>query len=174
MDRDSSGRERIVTGFRGISSIELQREVEALQAEYVETIDDDRLEDWPELFTDRCLYRVIPRENADRGLPVATIFCDSKGMLIDRIVSLRKANIYPLHHYRHVLSAVRVKSVHDDVIHVQSNYAVFQTRNDGKTTVYNVGKYLDEIVRVEDALKFKSKSAIFDTNRVDTLMVRPI
>lgn len=161
-------------GFEASKASDLHHDVQALLAHYVETIDDDRLEEWPGLFVEDCIYKIIPRENADRGMPVATIFCDSKGMLVDRIISLRKANIYPLHHYRHVLSPPRITTVEPEVVHVQTNYVVFQTRNDGHTSVYNAGKYVDEIVASDGALKFKSKVAVFDTNRVDTLMVRPI
>lgn len=154
--------------------VELQHAVEALQSSYVECIDDDRLEEWPQHFTADCIYKVLPRENADRGLPLATIFCDSRGMLVDRIVSLRNANIYALHYYRHILSNVRIKQVENGVITAQSNYVVLQTKQDGVTYIFNAGKYLDKIVEVDGALKFKEKIAVTDTYRVDTLIVRPI
>ena len=48
-----------------------RQEVEDLIHAYVQCIDDDRLEEWPDFFADDCLYKVIPRENADLGLPVA-------------------------------------------------------------------------------------------------------
>lgn len=153
---------------------ELQYSVEALQSSYVECIDDDRLEEWPEHFTNACVYKILPRENADRGLPLATIFCDSKGMLVDRIVSLRNANIYAVHYYRHMLSNVRIKAVENGVISVQSNYVVLQTRQDGATMIFSAGKYLDKIVEDAGVLKFREKIAVADTYRVDTLIVRPI
>lgn len=156
------------------SQRDLQHDVQELIARHAELIDDDRLEEWLELFIEDCVYKVISRENEDRGMPVATIFCDSRDMLVDRIVSLRKANIYPTHHYRHVISTARITKVARDVISAQTNYVIFQTRNDGHTSIYNAGKYVDEIVSGEGGLKFKSKKAVFDTNRVDTLMVRPV
>ncbi len=154
--------------------IEVQQAVEALLASYVECIDDDRLEEWPEHFTSDCVYKILPRENADRGLPLATVFCDSKGMLVDRIVSLRNANIYALHYYRHVLSNVRIKTIEDGTVIVQTNYVVFQTKQDGATHIFNAGKYLDKIVEADGALKFKEKIVVTDTYRVDTLIVRPL
>jgi anthranilate 1,2-dioxygenase small subunit len=157
-----------------LSDVELQFKVEQLLSRYVECIDDDRLEEWPDFFTEDAIYRVIPRENADRNLPLAVIDCDSHGMLVDRIVSMRNANIYPEHFYRHLVSSVHVKGIEEGEIVVQSNYAVFQTRNDGVTKVYNVGKYLDRIVVVAGELKFKQKLVIFDSYSIDTLMVRPI
>lgn len=148
--------------------------VMALQAEYAELIDDDRLEEWPELFVEDCMYKVISRENADRGMEIATILCTSRAMLIDRVVSLRQANIFPVHYYRHILSTPRIKSVEGDLVIVQTNYLVLQTRNDGATTIFNAGRYLDHIRLGDAGPKFISKVAVFDTNRIDTLMAKPI
>lgn len=152
----------------------LKEDVEDLYARYVELIGDDRLEELPDLFVENCLYKVISRENFDRKMPVAAIFCDSRNMLIDRIVSLRHANIYPDHHTRHLVSNIRIAAMEASIIHTRASYAVFHTRNDGHSFVYNVGRYVDEIVREEGQLKFKSKLAIFDTHMIETVMVKPI
>jgi anthranilate 1,2-dioxygenase small subunit len=157
-----------------MTEAELQFRVERLLAQYIECIDDDRLEDWPDLFVADCNYRIIPRENADRGLPLTLICCEGRGMLVDRVVSLRQANIYARHYYRHVLSNVHVKSVDSGAVIVQSNYVVFQTRRNGATDVYSAGKYMDKIVVSDSALLFKEKIVTVDTYRVDSLMATPI
>ena len=61
--------------FTSLTAAELHVTISALQVEYADLLDDDQLEDWPELFTESCLYQVIARENADRGLGVAAILC---------------------------------------------------------------------------------------------------
>jgi len=155
-------------------SQELKEEVEALLNAYVQCIDDDDLERWPDFFTDECLYQVIPRENHEMGLPTAVMWCDSRGMLEDRITALRHANVYQVQWYRHIISNSVIKTDDGDSFQVQSNYAVFKTCNDGESTVYNVGRYVDEIVRDKGVLKFKKRSAIYDTHRITTLMVIPI
>jgi anthranilate 1,2-dioxygenase small subunit len=160
--------------FTALSPAELHYRVTALQAEYADLLDDDRLEDWPALFAELCLYQVIARENADRGLGVAAIFCTSRAMLVDRVVSLRRANIYPLRHHRHILSTSRITAVAAEAVQAQTSYLVLQTRADGRTEIYNAGKYRDDIVFAEGRLRFRGKIAVFDTNRVDTLMVTPI
>lgn len=154
--------------------LQLQYLVTELNALHAELIDDDRLEDWLELFVANGSYRVISRENFDRDMSVAAIFCDSRAMLTDRIVSLRRANIYPVHHYRHILCPSHILTAAGNGISAQTNYVVLQTRNDGQTTIYNTGKYLDRLVMDNGRLRFSSKQAVFDTNLVDTLMVRPI
>ncbi len=155
-------------------TLELKSEVEDLLNSYAQCIDNDELEKWPDFFTEKCLYQIIPRENHEVGLPTAVMWCDSLGMLQDRITALRHANIYQVQWYRHILSNPVILSVENDVIKVQSNYAVFKTCNDGESTVYNVGRYVDVIVRDNGVLKFKERSAIYDTHRITTLMVIPI
>ena len=149
-------------------------EIQALQSLYVELIDDDRLEEWPGLFLEKCTYKIVPRENHDRGLELATMFCDSRGMLIDRVVSLRQANIFPNQNYRHVLSTPRIVDCGADYIAVQTNFVLFPTRTDGVTTIFCAGKYIDDVVPTELGLRFRSKVAILDTNRIDTLLSRPV
>ncbi len=156
------------------SALELHYQASKLLSDYVETIDEDRLEQWPDLFVDDCTYQVISRENADRGLPTSAIYCDSRGMLVDRIVALRHANIYARHYYRHVLSNVNVKGLDGNELVVQSNYMVLQTLVEGDTHVFNAGKYLDRMVATPEGLRFKSKVVVFDTYRIPNLLVTPL
>lgn len=42
------------------------RRIERLQLNYIESIDDGPLDNWPQFFTDKCLYTVVSRDNFDR------------------------------------------------------------------------------------------------------------
>jgi anthranilate 1,2-dioxygenase small subunit len=86
----------------------LQLEVERLHARYAHALDDDRLEEWPQFFTDNGRYRVTTAENEERGLPLSVLYADGRAMMRDRIQSLRHANIYEPQHYRHLVSSVLV------------------------------------------------------------------
>ena len=79
-----------------------------LFAEYGALIDASRFDEWLSLFAGECRYRIIPRENFDRGLPAALIFCDSRAVLEDRIRALREANKYNIHTDRHVIGLPRL------------------------------------------------------------------
>ena len=153
---------------------EIQFYVERLLARYALALDEGDLETWPELFVDNGVYQLISKENADRDMPVAAIFCDSKGMLIDRVVSLRHANIYEKHNYRHIVSSTYIDEISNDVIRARSNYVVYRTRTAGLTEIYNAGIYHDEIVADAGTYRFKSKRAVFDTNIIDSLLATPI
>jgi 3-phenylpropionate/cinnamic acid dioxygenase small subunit len=154
--------------------MDLRFEVDELYADYVECLDDGALERWPDLFTDECLYKVIPRENVERGLPLALILCESKGMLQDRVEALQRASVYAPRAMRHLISNIRIKAQEPDGIRVQANYAVLQTLNDEPTSVFNAGKYVDRVVRDAGRLKFKEKLCIFDSIVVPGSLVYPI
>src|SRR5262249_7825949 len=132
---------------------DLRDAVEELLHAYVQCIDDDRLEEWPGFFTEKGLYQIVPRENAEQGLPIALMDCDSRGMLQDRVVAHRKANLFAPHVYRHLVSAVRITGQDQEGVTVRSNYAVFRTATDpiqyGTTEVYSVGEYRDKIIFVD-------------------------
>ena len=85
--------------------------IATLMTEYVHAIDDDRLEDWPGFFTDPCIYRIATRDNEERGLPASLVYCDSRAMLLDRVVSVRHANVFEPHRYRHMVSAVECSGI---------------------------------------------------------------
>jgi len=157
---------------------ELRFAVEELQHAYVHCIDADRLEEWPDFFTDLCLYEITTRENVEQGLPVGVIYCDSKGMLRDRIVALRQANIYGPHRYRHMVSAVRITGVKGSTVTAESNYAVYRTMLDpvnyGHSELYSVGIYLDTIEIEQGVTRFREKRVLVDTARILSLLVTPL
>ena len=157
---------------------ELRDAGEDLLHAYVHCIDDDRLEEWPEFFTEHCLYKIVPRENADLQLPIALMLCDSRAMLRDRVVAHRHANLFAPHYYRHLVSAVRMTGQADGVIAVEANYVVFRTMADpihyGETEVFSVGKYLDKIVFVDGQAQFQEKIVLVDTCRIQSLLVTPL
>lgn len=157
-----------------MEQMKLWFELHILQDQYINALDNDRLEAWPALFTEDCLYEIVPKENADLGLPVGIIHCTNRKMLRDRVVSLRHANIYEQHSYRHMTSGLTVTGEKDGVIETETNYVVIQTRTNGESNVYQAGKYFDRVVRTQDGLRYQSKRVIYDTSRVQTLLATPI
>jgi anthranilate 1,2-dioxygenase small subunit len=155
----------------------LTHAIRELEYAYVQCIDDDRLEEWPSFFVqENPRYEIISRENWEQNLPVAVMLCESQGMLQDRVVALRQANIYAKHYYRHLISNIRIVESEpaQGLWRVQANYVVFQSLLDGEVQIFQVGRYLDEVRYEGNALKFQSKRAIFDNARVKTLLVTPI
>lgn len=154
--------------------LQLRHEMMALQDEYISNLDTDALERWPEMFVDDCFYEIIPKENEDLGLPAPVIYCDNKRMLVDRVVSLRNANIFQPAIYRHFVSGLTIKSAERDSVEMESSYLVINTSQIGESIVYQTGRYIDRVVRTSEGWRFKSKRVVFDTSRVQTLLAIPI
>ena len=145
-----------------------------LQADYASTVDAADWDGWCELFTDDCVYRLVPRENFDRGLPLATLAFESKGMLKDRAYAIRDTLFHDPYYQRHVVGAPRVLRVQGERIECESNYAVFRTKLSELTTVFNVGRYLDTVVRTAQGLRFASKVCVYDSELIPNSIIYPI
>jgi anthranilate 1,2-dioxygenase small subunit len=145
-----------------------------LQSRYVNALDNDRLEAWPDFFVEDCLYEIVPRENDDAGLPIGIIHCTNQRMLRDRVVSLRHANIFEEHSYRHMTSGLTILEQSADEVRTESSYIVVQTLTNGESFIYQAGRYLDRVVRRSEGWRYAEKRVIYDTSRVQTLLATPI
>ena len=88
---------------------QIEARMSRLHADYVDCIDNDLLEAWPDFFTPDALYRILTRDALANDWPAGLMHCEGRGMLHDRILSLRRANIYEPHGYRHLISSIRYK-----------------------------------------------------------------
>ena len=153
---------------------ELRFEFEELLTDYVGRLDEGRLEEWPEFFSERGVYKLIGRENVEQELPLATMFCEGRAMMKDRITAIRKALFYSPRYLRHLTSNLKIVGQEGDVWMAQSNYVVFQTLQDEETKVFNSGKYVDKIVLEGGKYRFKEKVVVYDTIQIPSLIVIPI
>lgn len=151
------------------------RAVENLIYEWARAIDEDRVEAIAELLLPDGRYTVQSRFNHDRGLPMAIIDARSAAQLRDRIKSMRVANIYEPHHYRHILSGVQIVGEVDGVLQVRSNYLVVRTMSlDGDMAIFSTGQCHDEIVITPDGPRFKRRLFLYDSRIIETLLVIPL
>jgi salicylate 5-hydroxylase small subunit len=145
-----------------------------LYADYASTVDAARWDLWPEFFTDDCVYRVQPRENHERGFPLATLSLTSKGMLKDRAYGIQETLFHDPYYQRHVVGAPVVREASEGRLRCEANYAVFRTKLSELSTVYNVGRYLDVVVRTPQGLKFASRECIYDSEMIPNSLIYPI
>jgi len=145
-----------------------------LYADYAHVVDAGLWEQWPELFTDDCVYRVQPRENFERGFPLATLSFESKGMLKDRAYGIRETLFHDPYYQRHVVGLPRLLRADEGRFEVEANYAVFRTKLSQLTTVYNVGRSLDVVVRTAEGLRFARREFIYDSEMIPNSMIYPL
>jgi salicylate 5-hydroxylase small subunit len=156
----------------------LQLEVDQLNAAYAAALDERRFDDWPQFFLEDGQYMVQARENFDRGLPLALIALESRGMMQDRVYGVTQTIYHAPYYTRHVVGPARVLSAEGDdaggLVRAQAHYAVFRTRPGDASEVYNVGRYIDQIVRTADGLKFASRRCVYDSEMVLNSLIYPV
>jgi salicylate 5-hydroxylase small subunit len=152
----------------------LKAEIDALYADYSERLDDGPLDSWPELFTDDCLYLLVPRDNFDRGLPLATMRCESRAMLEDRIRAVRETIMHEPRYLRHHVTNARGEARGDGTIEVRANFTIVEVLPDALPRILLTGRYLDRIVRAADGtLRFAEKRCVYDSVLVPNTIVVP-
>lgn len=157
-----------------VEALLLQHEIDQLSAAYAAALDEQHFDAWPEFFLPDASYKVQARENFDRGLPLALIDLESQGMMKDRVYGVTQTIFHAPYHMRHVVSPARVLSMDGGVIQAQANYAVFRTKPGGVSEVYNVGRYIDQIVRADAGLRFQSRCCIYDSEMILNSLIYPI
>jgi salicylate 5-hydroxylase small subunit len=145
-----------------------------LYADYALAVDSGHWDLWPEFFTEQCLYKLIPRENHERGFPLCTLSFTSKGMLKDRVYGIQETLYHDPYYQRHVVGAPVVRKVEDGRIQSEANYAVFRTKLDKASTVFNVGRYIDTIVQTPEGLKFAERLCVYDSEMIPNAIIYPI
>jgi salicylate 5-hydroxylase small subunit len=160
-----------------VSQLQTYFEITQLQAAYSAAVDSNDWDRWIALFTDDCEYKVQPRENHERGFPLATLALLSKGMLRDRAYGIRETLFHDPYYQRHVVGQpliVGEEGEEGDLIVTETNYTVFRTKLSQETTVFNAGRYLDRIRRTADGLRFESRQCIYDTEMIPNSLIYPI
>ena len=145
-----------------------------LYADYALAVDSGDWSLWPEFFVDACSYRLVPRENHERGFPLATLSFESKGMLRDRIYGIKETLFHDPYYQRHVVGAPLVRSVDGERISSEANYAVFRTKLSELSSVFSVGRYIDTVVRTSEGLKFASRQVIYDSEMIPNSVIYPL
>jgi len=148
--------------------------VAQLYANYSQAVDSGDWDLWPEFFVEDCLYKLIPRENYERGFPLSTLAFDSKGMLKDRVYGIRETLFHDPYYQRHVVGAPLIHQADQNRFESEANYAVFRTKLSQESTVFNVGRYIDVIVRTAEGLKFASRLCVYDSEMIPNSIIYPI
>jgi 3-phenylpropionate/cinnamic acid dioxygenase small subunit len=152
--------------------ISLQLAVERLHGRYAEALDSDKLEDWPNFFTESGRYRIATAENEERGLPLPVLYAEGRAMMRDRVQSLRHANIYEPQRYRHIVSSILLDKIDDARVRSTAHFLVIRIMQDGGTMLFASGRYVDRILISE--MLYEERVVICDSRRFDTLLAIPL
>ena len=148
--------------------------INRLHGAYSRCIDNGQLESWPDFFEENCIYKITTADNYALGLEAGVVFANSRGMLLDRVASLREANIYERHVYRHFLGQPWIVSQEGTDIRSETSFFVARIMRDGTTDVYATGLYVDTY-RLNGAMpKLRERIVVCDSSRFDTLLALPL
>ncbi|MGQ0569276.1 MAG: aromatic-ring-hydroxylating dioxygenase subunit beta [Armatimonadota bacterium] len=156
-----------------------------LLVRYVRVVDDPRrIEEWPDLFTDEAQYRVVTRENHERGLPIAVIQDDTKDRIRDRVVIVKEfwgaGGRAEDRHYneafpRHIVGPVWVESQESGEAHLGANFMVWGSGHlAGSPRLLAVGEYRDVVAFADGVARFKAKTIILDNPVLQDVFVQPL
>ena len=166
-----------IAASRVVSTVvpyETRAAVEDLYARYVKCLDAADFAAWPEFFIDDCTYKVQARENYDRKLPLAIIALESRAMLKDRVFGITTTLYHQPYYQRHVISSFLIDERVDGALAVEANYAVFRTKQNNLTEVFNTGRYYDVLVRAGGVLKFRDKLCVYDSELIPNSLIYPV
>ena len=155
-------------------ALELRARLADLYCAYDDALNDGELERWPELFVEACIYKVMPRENYQQGFPVAVIYCESRDMLVDRVVALRETALYAPRIMRRITGAVCVRATEQDGLRLTADFALFQTTVDRPSELFLCGRCVDRVVDDGGVLRFAERLCIYDSTIVPTSLVYPV
>lgn len=141
--------------------------------DYYTVLDDVRLDEWPDFFTEECIYRVIPRENFEAGYTLSTIYAESRGMLIDRVMGVTRTQMYAPRYYRRFPGPLRIVSRHDDSVQVRHNLLVVQTLIDKQTEIVLSAACHDRLVMDQERLRLNQRIVVFDSEMIPNSLIYP-
>ena len=148
--------------------------IENFLADYAHRLDDGRIDDWTGFFTQDALYQITTRENFEAGYPIGVMLCKGRGMMEDRVLALKTANVFEPHTYCHITGRPELREESPGTFHARSNFIVYRTMEDGEAGLFATGKYLDRIILEEGEPRFSERRVILDSRRIDVLLVFPL
>jgi anthranilate 1,2-dioxygenase small subunit len=166
----------VAKGDPRLESLLLHHEIVQFNAAYAAALDEQRLMDWVELFTDDGLYVVVSRENYARNLPVGLIYCENKGMIRDRAFALQETAMFAPRYLRHMIANQQVVGEDQDgTIIARANYVVLQVLFDRPdATLHQVGTYFDKLRRTDSGLKLAERRCVYDNLLVPNALCLPV
>jgi 3-phenylpropionate/cinnamic acid dioxygenase small subunit len=141
--------------------------------EYYTVLDDVRLDEWPALFTEDCIYRVIPRENYEAGYTLSTIYAESRGMLVDRVMGMTRTQMFAPRYYRRFPGPLRIVSRAGDSVRTRHNLLVVQTLIDKKSEIVLSAVCHDVLVSDDGRNRLRERIVVFDSEMIPNSLIYP-
>ena len=141
--------------------------------DYYAALDDLRLDAWPAFFTEDCVYRVIPRENYEAGYTLSTIYAESRGMLVDRVMGVTRTQMFAPRYYRRFPGPLRIVSRDGESVRVRHNLLMVQTLIDKQTEIVLSAVCHDVLVAEGGRPLLSERIVVFDSEMIPNSLIYP-
>jgi len=147
-----------------LAALLLEREVENFLVREAALLDEWRLDDWLDLFTEDARY-MVPATDIPSADPKETlaIINDDIARLRGRVERLKSRHAhreFPWSRTRRFVTNVRIKDISGEEIHVNASFLVYRIRSGHVDPL--IGSYVYTLRRVAGLLKIASRKALLD------------
>lgn len=148
-----------------VSAVQVGRDdVTELLYEEAELLDEWRLDEWLQLYTDDASYFIPCNDDPDGDPARSLVLIDDNRLRmesrVDRLNNRRAHREYPHSNVRHLVTNIRLGDREGDELAVRASFAVWRFRN-GEEKHY-VGRYYYRLVVTEGGLRIRSKRVVLD------------
>jgi 3-phenylpropionate/cinnamic acid dioxygenase small subunit len=116
---------------------------------------------------------VIPRENYEAGYSLSTIYAESRGMLIDRVMGVMRTQMYAPRYYRRFPGPLRIVSRDGDAVRVRQNLLLVQTLVDRQSEIVLSAVCHDVLVPDDDRIRLRERIVVFDSEMIPNSLIYP-
>jgi p-cumate 2,3-dioxygenase subunit beta len=147
-----------------LAALLLGREVEEFLVREAALLDEWRLDDWLDLFTEDARYLVpaTDRRTADPKETLAIINDDMARLRgrVERLKSRHAHREFPWSRTRRFVTNVMIKDISGEEIHVNASFLVYRIRSGQVDPL--IGSYVYTLRRVDGSLKIAARKAVLD------------
>ena len=160
--------------------IEDAREARRLRAlvrdfheDYAATLDAGELDAWPNFFAEDGRYRVMSAETHEQGLLHAPIYCDGRGMLLDRIAATR-VMVYEPRRQRRQFFNVQVDGLDGERLHARASFILTEAMLDRDPVLAMTGVVIDRLRLTGESLILEDRLCVYDNYRILQNLIFPV
>jgi benzoate/toluate 1,2-dioxygenase subunit beta len=138
--------------------VQLDKEVERLLIKEAALINENRLDEWLDMFTEDCIYWIPCKDDQLDPNKYVSIIYDDRNRLDERVWRLKSGLAYgqePKSKTRHLITNVDIREQKDDQVVVSSNFLIVELRK-GVQNIH-AGRFEHHLVQKGDAWKIKFK-----------------
>ena len=135
-------------------------------------LDEQKYDEFVAEFTEDGSYRLIPRENHDRGLPTC-IIDDTRDRLIYRSQLISRQWHHGQFRETRMLTNFDVGFPAADTAQAKANFAVYHTDAEGESRLHMVGRLEDSLVMLDNRWRIRRRFGILETFKPTDVIVYP-